>query len=59
MKKGKRRTFWIPDDLDGIIEDVRVKIGLTRSGFFRYAVVKLLHDIGILSSRAKEETVDE
>lgn len=45
MKKneaGMRRTFWLPNKLDAKVEKARESLGLGRSGFYRYAVVKLL-----------------
>lgn len=54
MEKGERRTFWIPNDLDIIIEDTRKSLGLSKSGFYRYAVIRLLQEMSILSTKAKE-----
>lgn len=54
MEKGERRTFWIPTDLDSIIEEVRAKLGMSKSAFYRYAVVRLLEEMSVLSTKAKE-----
>lgn len=54
MEKGVRRTFWVPADLDILIEDVRRKLGMTKSTFYRYAVLRLLEEMSVLSTKAKE-----
>ena len=56
MEKGERRTFWVSNNLDAIIEEVRKKLGLSKSAFYRYAVVRLLEEMSILSTKAKEVT---
>jgi len=53
-EKGERRTFWIPNNLDIIIEYVRMKLGMNKSSFYRYAVVRLLEEMSISSTKAKE-----
>lgn len=42
---GIRRTFWLQKDLDAKVEQARKKLGLGRSGFYRYAVVKLMESL--------------
>lgn len=41
-EKGKRRTVWLPAELDIKAEETRKKLGLGRSGFYRYAVVEVI-----------------
>jgi hypothetical protein len=41
-KKGKRRTVWLSNRLDNKAEEIRQKLGLGRSGFYRYAVVEVI-----------------
>jgi len=55
-EKGQRRTFWIPNGLDAIIEEVRQRVGMSKSGFYRYAVVRLLEEMSVLSTKAKEDS---
>jgi hypothetical protein len=56
MKNGKlietgiRRVVWIPEKLDQEIENLRHKIGYTRSGFYRYALTRLMEQL-LLSKR--------
>lgn len=54
MEKGVRRTFWVSRELDILIEDIRRKLGMTKSTFYRYAVLRLLEEMSILSTKAKE-----
>jgi hypothetical protein len=49
-ENGIRRVVWIPQKLDHEIENLRQKIGYTRSGFYRYAVTRLMEQM-LLSTR--------
>jgi len=51
-ENGIRRVVWIPEKLDREIENLRQKIGYTRSGFYRYAITRLLEQM--LLSKRKE-----
>ena len=44
-QKGKRRTVWLPNELDEKAEQARKTLGLGRSGFYRYAVVEVVRDL--------------
>lgn len=39
---GIRRTFWMQKDLDEKVEEARVRLGLGRSGFYRFCVIETL-----------------
>lgn len=56
---GRRRVVWMPHELDDLAERTRKRLGLTRSGFFRYAVTQLLQQLSVLSTTVKGETIDE
>ena len=49
--KGKRRTMWLPNDLDAKVEKIREKLGLGRSGFYRYAVVEIVKQYTLFQKR--------
>jgi hypothetical protein len=51
-ENGIRRVVWVPQKLDDEIENLRQKIGYTRSGFYRYAVTRLMEQM--LLSKRKE-----
>ncbi|MHA1628555.1 MAG: hypothetical protein ACTSVS_00005 [Candidatus Heimdallarchaeota archaeon] len=53
-ENGIRRVVWLPKRLDKIIEKNRVKLGFTRSGFYRYCITKTLQELSILSSASKQ-----
>jgi hypothetical protein len=53
-KKGTRQLVWLSTDLFELTEIVRKKWGMSRSGFYRYAVTQLLQELSILSTKAKE-----
>jgi len=48
---GVRRVVWIPNELDEIIESVRKRLGISRSGFYRNAVLRYLESLSVISSR--------
>ncbi len=39
---GKRRTVWLPTKLEKKVEEVRKALGLSKSGFYRFAIVEIL-----------------
>jgi hypothetical protein len=45
IERGVRRVVWIPQKLDQEIEDLRHNIGYTRSGFYRYALTRLIEQL--------------
>jgi hypothetical protein len=53
---GKRRTIWVPLEMDTLIENTRKKLGLNRSSFFKYAATKLLQELDVLTEELKAET---
>jgi len=59
LEKGVRRVFWVPTDLDNLIENVRRKLGMSKSTFYRYAILRLLEDMSVLSTKAKEDMIDQ
>lgn len=42
---GKRRSVWLPDELDAKAEQARKQLGLGRSGFYRYAIVEVIKQL--------------
>ena len=50
-----RRVVWLSGEIDGVIEDAREKLGMSRSGFIRYSVLRLLQEMSLLSKKAKSE----
>jgi hypothetical protein len=55
--KGKRRTFWVSTDMDQLIEETRKKLRMSRSNFYRYAAVRLLQELSVLTTKAHEKEV--
>jgi len=58
-EKGVRRVVWIPLELDALIEEVRKKIGLSRSGFYRNAILRYLESLSVISSKSLLKDVKE
>jgi len=51
---GRMESVWLPNTLFEITEETRKKIGMNRSAFYRYAITRLLQEMSILSTKAKE-----
>jgi len=54
-EKGIRRTIWLPTNLDAKAEEVRKALGLGRSGFYRYAVTKIIESTITQERRGNNE----
>ena len=55
VENGERRTVWMPSKLDSLIEETRTRLGMNRSAFYKYAVIKLLQELSILSEQIHGE----
>jgi hypothetical protein len=53
-EQGIRQMVWLPNDLYEITERVRKRMGYSRSGFYRYCVQRLLEQLNVMSTIAKE-----
>jgi hypothetical protein len=53
MEKGKRQTVWLPDKLNEKAEEVRQTLGLSKSGFYRFAIVEIIKQYQIKQLRRK------
>ncbi len=51
---GHMESVWLPNILYEITEETRKKIGMNRSAFYRFAITRLLQEMSILSTKAKE-----
>lgn len=52
-----RRTVVFNKPLDEAVEKVRQSLGMTRSDFIKYSVMRLLEQLNILSSTAIQEAL--
>lgn len=55
QNKGKNELVYLKQDLFEISERVRKELGLTRSGFYRYCILRTLDSMSILSTKLKEK----
>ena len=53
-QSGCFRTVYLPLRIDELVEVARKKLGYSRSAFYRYALTRLLQDLGLLSEEVKE-----
>jgi hypothetical protein len=53
--KGKRRTVWLPNELDQKAEQVRTSLGLGLSGFYRFAIIELIKQFQTKQNRIIEQ----
>ena len=54
-EQGKRRTLWMPKDLDAKAEETRKLLGLGRSGFYRYCIIEVIKEI--ISKNSHQEPI--
>ena len=56
MKKedGKRRTVWLPTKLDIKAEEVRETLGLSKSGFYKFAILEIIKQYQTRQFKPKE-----
>jgi len=61
-ERGKRRTVWLPDRLDRKAENVRKVLGLSNSGFYRFAIIEVIKQFQtnqLKQRRQKHEKMQE
>ena len=54
-EKGKRRTVWLPEKLERKVEEVRKTLGLSKSGFYRFAIVEIVKQFQTKQFKHKEK----
>lgn len=54
-ESGYRRTFWLSKELDSKVEEARKVLGLSRSGFYRFAVVETLKSLLTATKQQHQE----
>jgi hypothetical protein len=50
-EKGKKRSLWLPEQLDVKAEETRKMLGLGKSGFYRFCIVETIK--GVLAPQDK------
>jgi hypothetical protein len=56
-ENGKRRTLWMSNELDAKAEQTRKILGLSRSGFYRFAIVEVIKQFAIFEKPKEAEKV--
>ena len=51
---GRTELVYLPEDVFQLAEKIREDFGMSRSGFYRYAIIKLLQDRGLLPTKTNE-----
>jgi ACT domain-containing protein len=54
-KSGKRRTVWLPASLDKKAEEVRKVLGLSKSAFYRFAIIEMVKQFQTGQFKPKEK----
>jgi hypothetical protein len=54
-EKGKRRTIWLPTELDEKAEEVRKTLGLGHSGFYRFAIIAVVKEFAQIKPKGRCE----
>jgi hypothetical protein len=52
------RSVALNPNLDSVIEETRSKLGMNRSAFYKYAVLKLLQELSVLTEIAHKEVAE-
>jgi hypothetical protein len=52
-EKGKRRTVWLPEKLDRKAEEIRKILGLSNSGFYRFAIIEVVKQYQTIQIKKK------
>jgi len=53
-EKGKRRTVWLPNKVDEKAEEIRKNLGLSKSGFYRFAIIEIIKQYQTKQFKPKE-----
>lgn len=53
-EKGKRRIIWMPNELDQKAEAARKQLGLSKSGFYRYAIIEIIKQFALKDGEETE-----
>jgi hypothetical protein len=51
---GETRGIYIPATLDKMIEETRKKLGMNRSRFIQYCILRNLQEMSVISAKAHE-----
>ena len=54
-ESGKRRTVWLPSELDKKAEEVRKALGLSKSGFYKFAIVEIVKQFQTKQFKPREK----
>ncbi|MGO9644793.1 MAG: hypothetical protein ACLPY5_08615 [Candidatus Bathyarchaeia archaeon] len=57
-EQGSRQVVWLSNDLVQITETVRAQLGLSKSGFYRYCILRTLDSMDVLSTKAKQSFLE-
>ena len=57
MREGVRRSIFLTEEIDALIEKARKDFGINRSEFVRVCILKFLADIGYFKERMKKRII--
>ena len=52
--EGKLRGIYIPSVLDEVTEETRKKLGMNRSRFIQYCIMRTLQELSVISAKVHE-----
>ncbi|OGD52607.1 hypothetical protein A3K80_03880 [Candidatus Bathyarchaeota archaeon RBG_13_38_9] len=56
---GRTELVYLPDEIFKLVEKVREKFGMSRSGFYRHCIMTYLESKSLLSTFVKQESNKE
>jgi hypothetical protein len=54
-EKGKPTAIYLPNGLNQMIESTRAKLGMNRSRFIQYCILKTLQELNVMSANVHNE----
>lgn len=55
MKNGRYIVAWMPKDLYEIFESARKRLGMNRSAFIKFCILRALDDFQVLTAEMRKE----
>lgn len=56
VRTGKMTAIYLPAGLDEMLENTRKKLGMNRSKFIQYCVLKVLQEINVVTSTVHDRS---
>lgn len=55
IKEGKILGVYLPEGIDRMVEDTRKKLGMNRSRFIQYCIMRTLQELNVVTTNIHKE----